>query len=387
MVTLNFTANGGDGYPIKANGENFRFLLADGTLSAPVDEALDFTAPANVPANALGEQAGVRRIHGRPSTARRTRPTTQADTPEAEDTRIQNLNVREDTVFEGSETGPDDGDNIIPGTRGRRRDCGLRRQRSGLRRGRRRSLDGNTATTISRAATATTPGGRNGGDAWGAMARVLSGGLATTQLDGGDGNDVMFGDAGNDTLQGGLGNDVVKGDAGDDMFVVTSLVDGRDIYDGGDGSIRWTSALSFSRSISPQGRHDDVLRATSIVNVENLIGGAAGDRLAGNGLDNVLAGAPARHPEGGGGDDGSTAARTTTRWTAAPMQRHSSGRPGRRYLKGGAGDDFIRGGEGADTWPAAPASTSSSSRRGEGIDTITDFKLSGASQRPLVLSA
>jgi hypothetical protein len=51
VVTLNFLANGGDGYPTKANGENFRYLLADGSLSAPVDEALDFTAPATIAAN------------------------------------------------------------------------------------------------------------------------------------------------------------------------------------------------------------------------------------------------------------------------------------------------------------------------------------------------
>ena len=49
IVTLNFTANGGDGYPAKAVGENFRYLLNDGTLSGPIDETLDFTAPANVP--------------------------------------------------------------------------------------------------------------------------------------------------------------------------------------------------------------------------------------------------------------------------------------------------------------------------------------------------
>src|SRR5262249_19689913 len=58
VSTTNFPANGGDGYPIKANGENFRFLLTNGTLGAPVDESLDFTLAANVPANAMGEQAG-----------------------------------------------------------------------------------------------------------------------------------------------------------------------------------------------------------------------------------------------------------------------------------------------------------------------------------------
>jgi len=99
VVILNFTANGGDGYPIKANGENFRYLLTDGTLSAPIDESLDFTAAANVPANSLGEQKALQDYmqakHGTPDTAY-----DQADTPAALDLRIQNLNaVASDTVI------------------------------------------------------------------------------------------------------------------------------------------------------------------------------------------------------------------------------------------------------------------------------------------------
>ncbi len=97
MVTLNFLANGGDGYPFKAVGENFRYLLNDGTLSAPVDEALDFVA--NAPANLLGEQKAmadhVAANYGTPATAYDV-----ADTGAASDTRIQDLNaVAEDTVI------------------------------------------------------------------------------------------------------------------------------------------------------------------------------------------------------------------------------------------------------------------------------------------------
>jgi 2',3'-cyclic-nucleotide 2'-phosphodiesterase (5'-nucleotidase family)/Ca2+-binding RTX toxin-like protein/endonuclease/exonuclease/phosphatase family metal-dependent hydrolase len=97
-VVLNFTANGGDGYPIKANAENFRYLLNDGTLSAPISEALDFTAVANVPTNTLGEQRAfedfLRTFHGTPQTAYSV-----ADTSAALDQRIQNLTVRQDEVF------------------------------------------------------------------------------------------------------------------------------------------------------------------------------------------------------------------------------------------------------------------------------------------------
>jgi len=99
MVSLNFTANGGDGYPIKANADNFRYLLTDGTLSAPIDESLDFTAAANVPANALGEQKAfqdyLQEFYDTPANA-----FDQADTPVELDQRIQILPFKPvDTVF------------------------------------------------------------------------------------------------------------------------------------------------------------------------------------------------------------------------------------------------------------------------------------------------
>ena len=97
LVTLNFLANGGDGYPMKANGENFRFLLTDGTLSAPLDEGLNFTVAGNIPANALGEQAAMSLYltenFGTPDLAYN-----EPDTAPADDLRIQSLAVRADTV-------------------------------------------------------------------------------------------------------------------------------------------------------------------------------------------------------------------------------------------------------------------------------------------------
>ncbi|MEE3715131.1 esterase-like activity of phytase family protein [Tumidithrix elongata RA019] len=98
VAVLNFTANGGDGYPIKANADNFRYLLNDGTLSAPIDKSLDFTAVANVPANTLGEQKAfqdfLQAFYSTPQTAYSV-----ADTAASQDLRIQNLNERADTVL------------------------------------------------------------------------------------------------------------------------------------------------------------------------------------------------------------------------------------------------------------------------------------------------
>ena len=102
VVSLSFTANGGDGYPVKANASNFRFLIADGTLSAPIDPALDFTAAANTPPGVLGEQVAfetyMEQVHGTQATA-----FNQADTPASADLRIENLNARAtDAVLAGA---------------------------------------------------------------------------------------------------------------------------------------------------------------------------------------------------------------------------------------------------------------------------------------------
>jgi len=100
LITLNFLAQGGDSYPMKANGENFRYLLANGTLSAPLAEALDFTAAGNIPGNAVGEQTVLfDYFASRYPTAGTAYAI--ADTPIAQDTRIQNINTRTDAVQDG----------------------------------------------------------------------------------------------------------------------------------------------------------------------------------------------------------------------------------------------------------------------------------------------
>jgi 2',3'-cyclic-nucleotide 2'-phosphodiesterase (5'-nucleotidase family) len=107
VVTLNFLANGGDSYPMKANGENFRYVVQkpDGSLAltSPVDEALIFTATDTIAAavgsnSLLGEQtaleAYMKAFHNTQAKAYNL-----AETAEAQDTRIQNLNVRTEDVL------------------------------------------------------------------------------------------------------------------------------------------------------------------------------------------------------------------------------------------------------------------------------------------------
>lgn len=120
VVALNFTMNGGDNYPIKytnpptnttVNNEasNFRYILTNGTLSALVARNLDFTATttftslALTAADILGEQKAFQDYlaakHPIAGTAYNT-----ADTPVAQDTRIQQLaqNGNSDTVNTGA---------------------------------------------------------------------------------------------------------------------------------------------------------------------------------------------------------------------------------------------------------------------------------------------
>ena len=103
LVTMNFLAQGGDSYPFKANADNFRFLLTDGSLSAAQLETSDFTAAGVVPGNILGEQAALSSYlqtrYATPSTAFDI-----ADTAPALDTRIQSTEVRTDNVLAGPAT-------------------------------------------------------------------------------------------------------------------------------------------------------------------------------------------------------------------------------------------------------------------------------------------
>jgi hypothetical protein len=98
VVTLNFLANNGDGYPVKANGENFQYLLADDTLGPVLDEGTDFTVVPQLPANAVGEQATLAAFfsmkHPTAGSAYNS-----ADTAAAQDLRIQRAAVRGDDVL------------------------------------------------------------------------------------------------------------------------------------------------------------------------------------------------------------------------------------------------------------------------------------------------
>ena len=119
---------------------------------------------------------------------------------------------------------------------------------------------------------------------------ILTGDQFANRLEGGGSNDVLMGAGGEDVLDGGIGLDAV--DYSDKTVSVT---------------------LTLNGATPAEVLVDGVLEDT-VQNIENVIGGSAGDRLTGDQFANRL--------EGGTGDD---------------------------VLQGGGGNDALEGGLGIDT--------------------------------------
>ncbi|WP_178130304.1 S-layer family protein [Reyranella sp. CPCC 100927] len=219
---------------------------------------------------------------------------------------------------------------------------------------------------------------------------LIQGGAGDDRIDGGADDDVIFGDAGNDTIIGGLGSDTIKGNAGDDIFVVTSTADGRDSYDGGAGidTIDY-SALGSAVTLTLRDGTTSTFATDTIENVENVIGGSVNDRLTGNSLANTLTGNAGDDVlKGAAGNDILDGGTGNDDLDGGADNDRLSGGAGNDVLKGGAGDDVLKGGAGTDTLTGgAGFDRFWFDSLSDGIDTITDFKLSGASEDRIVLSA
>lgn len=168
-------------------------------------------------------------------------------------------------------------------------------------------------------------------------------------LSGGDGADTLQGDAGNDTLEGGAGADTLEGGAGDDSLNggddndslyggegndTLTVSNGDDTLNGGDGTdtasfINATSSVSVtlnstSAQTTPFGNQ-------TLLNIENLDGGAHNDTLIGDADNNTLWGQDGDDYLDGGANDDSLV-----------------GGDGNDTLVAGAGDDVLDGGAGTD---------------------------------------
>ena len=307
VVTSNFTANGGDNYPIKANGSNFRFLLTDGTLSGPIDEALTFTDPAVVPVNALGEQQAladfIDAFHSTPATAY-----DEADTPQTGDTRIQNVNVRTDTVFNSAPINGTDGDDILVGGIGN--------------------------DTIN---------GLGGND-------ILIGAAGADDLNGGADNDTLNGAGGNDNLDGGAGTDTATFTGNRANYRIdalgggiTQVIDLRAGSPDGTNLLKNVEFVAFADGTNPVQTvllNNPVILGTE--GADNLVGTFAADDMNGlGGNDTIDGGAGSNNILAGSGQDFVTAAGNLNMAFGDDGNDQLYFVGDQNQLFGGVGDDWV----------------------------------------------
>ncbi len=158
----------------------------------------------------------------------------------------------------------------------------------------------------------------------------IAGDHADNVLKGNDGIDTLQGRWGFDTLIGGNGNDRLYGGSDDDKL--TGGADA-DILDGGDGmdTARYfqSTAISINLDTNVIGGGEAV--GDTLISIENVIGGAEGDYIAGDHSDNVFT--------GNGGID-----TLQGRWGFDTL----IGGGGDDRLYGGSDDDLLEGGLDAD---------------------------------------
>lgn len=151
---------------------------------------------------------------------------------------------------------------------------------------------------------------------------VLNGGANANTMRGGGGSDRMFGNAGNDTLYGEFGNDTLNGGDGNDVLIGGQ---GDDVMNGGAGidTVNFAGGVAVTVDLTRTGPQATGYGNDTILNVQNVIGGNAADRIIGNAQANALT--------GGAGND------------------TLLGGAGNDTLNGGAGNDMLNGGAGIDT--------------------------------------
>ena len=109
----------------------------------------------------------------------------------------------------------------------------------------------------------------------GAGGDSLTGGNGANRLSGGQGADRLAGGLGDDVLIGGAGADTLDGGEGDDTAVYIDKL----------ASVVVTLAGTAYATVTIDGVAEDKIR-----DIENLVGGDAGDRLTGDAGDNILEG-------------------------------------------------------------------------------------------------
>lgn len=168
----------------------------------------------------------------------------------------------------------------------------------------------------------------------------------TPASDGNSDNNLIVGDDADNGISGRAGNDRMFGNAGNDIFIMSNGEGesyGQDHIDGGAGvdtvdfgtHARSPVFVDLSRGIMTGGGSGGAGGAT-LVDIENVNGGAFNDRIIGTTEDNFLFGFSGNdYLYGGGGQD---------RLDGAADDDTLVGAEGNDNLQGGAGDDSLYGG-------------------------------------------
>ena len=247
IVTLSFLADGGDGYPFDVYGENRVDLFQE--EEDPRTGAATF-APDGTEQDAFAEFLAANFSET---------PFNEAETTPENDARIQNLDVRDDTVLTGG--------GIVGGLIGGLGDDNLSGSDAD------ETLRGNDGDDII--------AGLGGND-------LIFGGRGDDTINGGAGDDDLRGLAGDDTITGGAGRDRIRGNGGDDVATGNA---GDDDMLGGSGNDELRGGVG-----------DDVVRGAKGADI--LFGGAGADEIrGGRGNDQLFGNAGGDILRADGGDD------------------------------------------------------------------------------------
>ncbi|WP_041797936.1 ExeM/NucH family extracellular endonuclease [Rhodopseudomonas palustris] len=347
VVTLSFLLTGGDSYPFAA------FVAANPSFANVVNLTPDLVPDAGQVAAFAAEGTEQDAFAEYMAANYSETAYDELDTDKAHDTRIQNLDYREDTVLDAQSlilVGDDD-DNALTGALGDDVLTGLGGDDTLVGNGGDDQLDGGEGddTLLGGDGDDQLAGGE-GDDSLdgGAGDDILLGGEGDDTLLGGDGDDVLVGGEGYDTMEGGAGNDEftagagdsVDGGEGDDLIVVSTddyapaLIDGGDgndtlkligtgtgviavsnvvvdvenlVVDGGSWSVDGSAAYS-NITIG----NDATLTSSLIIDNNDLVGIAAGGTLAVSGNAIIWQGGGDAVLDNAGEIEGSTRALTTT---------------------------------------------------------------------------
>ena len=191
---------------------------------------------------------------------------------------------------------------------------------------------------------------------------ILVGNGSANALTGLAGNDLLWGSSGDDHLTGGPGADRLVGGAGNDTASFADSPEGVTVRlhslsaangDAEGDTFPYTVDVAYTDAGGAE-------QTESLPDVENLIGSAHNDILAGDRRDNDIdggAGNDTLYGGPGGGDDVMAGGLGNDRLF---------GGHGNDTLTGGPGDDRLAGGPGADVFVFGP---------GDQTDTVTDFSI------------